>query len=326
MFLTVVVGVAVPTASRAASPGVYIALGDSIAAGTGSSLPRTRGYVALIEARMQRVLGAQVTLANLAVPGETTASFINGGQLSRLQQRVADSTAANVPVVAVTVSLGGNDILSLTGSDQAQRQAALDAFRTTYLSALQSIRSTVGPDVPVVVTTYYDLSEGDAAIPNSDSWWLAQFNAVITDAAAQVSAIVADVAPAFAGHISEYTLKPFDVHPTNAGHKAIADVVWKALAIDTDAPSISVISALTATRSTPTLQFTATDNDAIAHVEVTANEGIANAPLDVGDGSYVVLLDFRGIAKSSIVVTIQAEDLAGNVSSETVEVAPAAGG
>jgi lysophospholipase L1-like esterase len=326
IILTSAVGVATPDASRAAGQGMYVALGDSIAAGIGSSLPRTRGYAALVDARMQRVLGAQVSFANLAVPGETAESFTNGGQLARFQQQISDSSAAGIPIVAVTVSLGGNDILSLAGSDQAQRQATLDAFRATYLSALQSIRSTVGPDVPVVVTNYYDLSEGDAAVTDSDSWWVAQFNLAIHDVAAQASATVADISRAFAAHISDYTLKPFDVHPTNAGHLAIADAVWKALGIDTDAPSIGITSALTATRLTPTLQFTVTDNDAVSRIEVSASEGNASEPLEVGKGSYVVLLDFRGIAESSIVVTIQAEDFAGNLSSETVEVAPASGG
>ncbi|MBX6342431.1 MAG: hypothetical protein IRY97_08230, partial [Thermomicrobiaceae bacterium] len=63
--------VAAPPPTRAAPEQVYLALGDSIAAGLVTSLPRTRGYPALVRdliERRDRASGepAQVSLVNLA--------------------------------------------------------------------------------------------------------------------------------------------------------------------------------------------------------------------------------------------------------------------
>ncbi|MEX2315184.1 MAG: SGNH/GDSL hydrolase family protein, partial [Thermomicrobiales bacterium] len=105
------VGLQAPRSTQAATPGVYIALGDSIAAGIGSSLPRTRGNAAIIAQWMERLSGESVPLENLATPGETATSFIDGGQIERLRDIVARSRAASVPIAAVTVALGGNEML-----------------------------------------------------------------------------------------------------------------------------------------------------------------------------------------------------------------------
>src|SRR5687768_10751202 len=80
--------------SLAQSPGIYIALGDSIAAGIGSSLPRERGNAAIVADWLAKLTGETVPFENLAVPGETAASFIESGQFQRFQDTVARSEAA----------------------------------------------------------------------------------------------------------------------------------------------------------------------------------------------------------------------------------------
>src|SRR5690242_20571523 len=68
-------------AAAGGTPGdVYLALGDSVAAGIGASRPAERGYAALVWTDLQRLVGRRVAMQDLAVPGETTSSMINGGQ------------------------------------------------------------------------------------------------------------------------------------------------------------------------------------------------------------------------------------------------------
>ena len=305
--------------ARSAGSSVYIALGDSIAAGVGSSLPRERGYPALVRDLLARQSGGNVILENLAVPGETAASFRDGGQLSRYRDVVDRLGRGDTPIAAVTVSLGGNEMLRVSGNDSGDRQAALDAFRSAYPAVLADIRAAAGPDVPIVVTNYYDLSAGDPSIVESDSWWISRFNEVIADAATASGAGIADVTSAFAGHIDEYTLAPYDVHPTNAGHRAIAAAVWRALRIDTTAPTIDVATTLDATRLTPTLRFLVNDDTVVDGVTVESAEAAVHGPFPTGDGEWVALLDLAGVS-GRVSVTIGATDAAGNNSTRDIVV------
>ena len=123
----------------------------------------------------------------------------------------------------------------------------------------------------------------------------------------------------WAGRIDELTLNPSDVHPTNAGHQAIAGAVWKALALDMTAPTIEVAATLDATRLTPTLRFAAHDDTGVDSVSIEAGGATASGPYRTGDGEYVALIDLRG-SGGSATVTIHAADAAGNVTSSAVTV------
>jgi acyl-CoA thioesterase I len=304
--------------SVAQSPGVYIALGDSIAAGIGSSLPRERGYPALVHDLATRQSGGFVPFESLAVPGETAATFIAGGQLDRFRASVARAREGGLPLYAVSVSLGGNELLALDSSGIPDREAGLDQFRARYAEALNAIRAAIGPDTPLVVTTYYDLTEGDATLANTDAWWIEQFNTVIRETATTTSASVADVHGSFAGRIAELTLFPVDVHPSNAGHRVIADLVWQALGTDTTAPEIDAPDRIETSRDTPTLRFNATDSTSVRTLTLEATDVQWTQPLPVETGEYVALLDLSNLDGDTATVTIVASDPAGNVARRDV--------
>lgn len=310
-----------PESLRAAAPEIVIGLGDSIAAGTGSTLPRTRSYPALVGEWLAGERGAPVSVENLAVSGETASSFISGGQRDRFQDSVAQARLGGSSIALVTVSLGGNEMLNLRGRTQAQRQAGLDSFVNQIATVLTTVRDEVGLDTPVVATTYYDLTDGDAAVAGSDAWWVARFNEVIRSAATEHGIRVAEVGGLYRGRISDYTHAPYDVHPTNAGHLAIARAVWAALEVDTAAPTVNVLSSPAVTRVTPTIRFRVTDGGGVASVEVDLSEepmrvlGLAPA----GEGEYVALVDLEGTAEQSVLVTIVVTDQAGNVTRTSVE-------
>ena len=303
----------------AQSPVAYIALGDSIAYGIGSSLPDRRGYPPQVHDFIEQATGDMVMLSNLAVPGETAASFLTSGQVDELADTRRRLQEQNAPISLVTVSLGGNEMLAQRYSGVVERQQALAEFRDSLDIALSRIREEVGSSPDMVLTTYYDLSEGDPAAQSSDAWWIAQFNAVIRETAERHDAVVADVNEAFEGNISSFTLHPYDVHPKNQGYRAIAEQVWSALGWDTTAPGIQVLSDATTTRRTPTLQMEVTDNIAVASVSVVVGDGEPEHAVHVGDGRYVLLLDLRDSDETWYQITIEASDAAGNVSRMDVQ-------
>jgi lysophospholipase L1-like esterase len=314
-----------PLPSSADTPGVFIVLGDSIAAGIGSSLPRERGNAAIVAGWLERLSGSTVPLENLAVPGETAASFSDNGQLQHFRDVVTRTQASGVPIAAVSLSLGGNELLDLTSTGLSDRQAGLDAFRTRFADALATIRDSIGEDTPLVVSTVYDPTGGDPTIQYSDSWWIQQFNSAIRQAADAEQALIADVAGQFSGRIGELTHYPFDVHPTNAGHRVIAQTIWTALAFDTSPPTITTRADITATRTTPTITFSVADNVAVASVQVSSDDVTLLGPFQTAEGEYAVLLDLASSDSEEVALTLEISDDGGNLTRQVVTVRHAAG-
>ena len=316
-------------AASAAPEQVYLALGDSIAAGLVTSLPRDRGFAWLVRDLIERSdtaagTPATVTLDNLAVPGETTTSFLNGDQLKRAQSDIAAIKARGGVLRTITVTLGGNDLLNLAGASQAARQAGLDSFKTDYPAALGAIKAALGDQKPdLVVTTYYDLSEGDPTQQGSDAWWVSQFNQVIRQTAAADGAKVADLEPAFRGHIAAWTWYPSDVHPNNAGQAEIAQLVWRALGYDQRPPTVTIErpSAGAQDRRVLTVRVKASDDIGVTQVELLVNGTSAGDLLYVpSQGAYIGVWDGRSTTASSATLTVRASDLAGHQTTADVSV------
>lgn len=293
--------------------GVYIALGDSIPAGIGSSLPRERSYPALVLGYMESHLGGQVIIENLAEPGATAQSFLDGGQLARYQELVTEMTDSGMPVLAVTVTLGGNEVLDLIDATNPQRQVALDAFRVSLGQALAQIRAAAGPETPIAITTIYDPTGTPASIQFTDAWWIARFNDVIRELAQVNGVAVADVAEAFAQATGELTRFPVDPHPTNAGHRKIAQVTWGALGYDDTGPEIEVLSPLASVRLTPTLRFTTSEPVVPESMRLATDADLTLYPLiQLSDTEFVALLELNTLAPGTVTITISVTDNAGN--------------
>ncbi len=154
------------TAQTNGSRGVYIALGDSIAYGIGSSLPERRSYPVIVRDLLTASTGGSVSLVNLGVPGETAASFMTGGQLDAFihEREVFDQAGIGVDVVSLT--LGGNEMLAQRSGSSVERESALTEFQANLNEAVGRVRAAIGDETTLVLTTYYDLSEGDASLPD----------------------------------------------------------------------------------------------------------------------------------------------------------------
>lgn len=324
LIVTLLAGLALSTSTTQAEPtGVYLALGDSVAVGIGSSLPRERGYAAIIGQRVITWSDGAMRMRNLARTGETAVSLRDSGQLAAALQEIAAANANGTPVRAITLTVGGNDLEALQDLPAANRQQALTTTTDALSDILSDLRAAVGADTPIVLTTLWDptpLRDADL----DAAGWVTRFNEAVVAAAAAVDARVADLAPAFAGDLAGLTYEPTDIHSTNAGHRLIADLVWQALALDTAAPLLDVPSELISRRAALTLTVRASDDTGVTAVEVAAHDEAltVSGPWQIEDDTWVVLLEPRTAVgdAGTLSLTVAARDAAGNVAETSVTV------
>ncbi len=242
------------------APIGYLALGDSYAAGVGASDPATRGYVPLFADTLVGPAGEPLAARNLGIPGATSADF-----LGDWAARGADGTGPLATAVralgaggigVVTLDIGGNDILRLLKPGAACAGAAIDgdpclaAMReqlraVTVANVPQIIAALVEaatPGTQLLILTYPNpFSVGQGSVTGARTELaMGELNAIITGAARDNAAraaarglvlTIVDLAPVFAGQGGSLTHvrdTPPDIHPTDAGHAAIADLLIKA--------------------------------------------------------------------------------------------------
>lgn len=322
------------TASDPPAPGdVYLALGDSVAAGIGAGTPGEDGYPALLHGYLGRQAGHPVALVNLAVPGESSDSLVSGGQLDRALRAIADAQGVGRRVSPVTLTIGGNDILR-AGSDPAAREGVIAGVATNVARTLEALRGALlpapdGRQSDLVVTTYYDLTGGDPTLPGTDEWWVARLNTALAEQAAAAGALAVEVQAAFAGRQDELTWAPADIHPTDAGHRLLADLTWRALGYDREPPMVEILRPVAGVlpRQTPTVAARIGDRVGVVAAALWVDgQPIGRLTFVASTGEYVALWDTQALPPGPRAVEVRATDAAGNVGVGTlaVEVPPAA--
>jgi lysophospholipase L1-like esterase len=311
----------------AQSEQVYLALGDSIPAGLLASLPKERGYPAVLQSLMQNHRAAgeasgPIDLINLAEPGETVESFITDGQMDEAIEQIDSIEAGNLRTVSLT--LGGNNILSLWESTATERQSELDSFDSAFSDVVAELADSLSDhNADVVVTTYYDLTDGDPEIEGSNSWWLQQFNEVIEEHALEAGFQVVDIEALFRGNIDTFTWFPADIHPNNAGHVAIAQAIWQELAYDQEPPDVEITrpDSETVSSRVPTIHARISDDVGLDSVVLRVDdEDVRELIFIPALDRWVGIWDARGVPVSEATVSVVATDLAGNESSDSVTI------
>ncbi|HKY50450.1 MAG TPA: GDSL-type esterase/lipase family protein [Candidatus Limnocylindria bacterium] len=253
--LVAVISASSSTAAAAVAPAMrlYVALGDSLAAGVGASDPARTAYVPLLFQYFMQPRAENVRLLrNLSRPGETSDSLIAGGQLALALAAIEDPTT---DTRVVTLDIGGNDILFLTFSEpcrsdpggaacQALVDAQLRKFALNYALILTALQSALAHDPgreTLFVMTYYNPYGGtghpyepfaddvllgsdlviDCSAPAGDP--RAGLNDLIACGGAAAGAAVADVYPVFGDRAPQLThISAGDIHPNDAGYALIA--------------------------------------------------------------------------------------------------------
>ena len=234
---------------------VYLALGDSVAAGVGASSPATTGYVPQLHDRLRAGLDCggstacdALQLRSFAVSGATTWGLLAQQlpqALVELSSRNRDREPDN-DVQVVTVTIGGNDVFhpvvaacrGRMGSSLCQRtiDAQLTQVAVNLRVTLRALYLAGGADTTLAVMTYYsplascvlaDLDslatvvlEGGsvgASGPTVDRG----LNDVIRSATAHTGAIAVDTY----GQLDADDLVGGEdcLHPNDRGHALIAD-------------------------------------------------------------------------------------------------------
>ena len=185
-------GTAGPAAAQPASESpvqpVYLALGDSVAAGVGAE-SRASGYVGQLAGILREETACapgvaksgaadrvaakcrQLQLIDLAEGGSTTQSMINGEpglqpQLGPATDLLAQRNGNANPrddVRFITITIGGNDVfgpvvnacIPVPGPQCASTvTGSLAQFEANLVTILSALRDAAGPDTTIVVTAY----------------------------------------------------------------------------------------------------------------------------------------------------------------------------
>jgi lysophospholipase L1-like esterase len=233
----------VPRAQGAAGELLYLALGDSVPSGTdvsdGVGSPLRLGQ------QIADASGRPIRLVNRAVPGEQS-----GGVLDRQM----DDIRAIQPEL-VTLTVGANDFLipaiqcasaSVDGNPDTTCSGtsllrAIPTFERNFRTILRRLVNETG--ATIVVTTYFNpFPRGSSCAPSTMDLALRFLNGTISDVAAEFGDrdVLVDLAPLFKGHegrepsgwFSQSALHVActDIHPSVAGHDAIASAIMSALA------------------------------------------------------------------------------------------------
>jgi lysophospholipase L1-like esterase len=213
------------------SAALYVALGDSVAAGAGT-------YVDRLFPHYQSTLGV-TQLSNRAVSGETSGSIRTNGQLHRA---LANINAAS-DTRAVTIDIGGNDRFECADN------WASCPYRYNLYATLLDLKAALDSDPGAesfAAMAYYNPASGlGGEGPDSESYYdrgllgtdlvidceittgpRVGINDVIYQEAGRRGAWVADPYPAFKAGGQAFMAD--SLHPNDAGHAAIADAFREA--------------------------------------------------------------------------------------------------
>jgi lysophospholipase L1-like esterase len=210
------------------SGGVYISLGDSVAAGNGASDAQDTGFAALVA----RETGTE--LRQYAVAGATTQAVIE-----RQLPDAVDETAGE-DVVLVTISAGGNDLAALIPNPACRDDPppatcpldpALDAVGANLRAIVDHARQR-WPDARIVLLAYPNFFSGTGHEFDAPAGRVLPRLGDVIRGITGTTSNGAVAQPSFEGRARELThvLDPmFDPHPNDAGHRIIADAFLAAL-------------------------------------------------------------------------------------------------
>jgi lysophospholipase L1-like esterase len=190
-------------------PNVYMAFGDSITDGDGSS--DLNGYRLKLQDKLDAWFGA----------GQVANQAIGGTRSNRGAQRIGTSLALVHPAYTL-IMYGTNDWNDISC------RSNFPCFTIDSLRAI--VRSVKGSGGLPVLSTILPSNTGfDARTPPARNEWVAAENDLIRPMAAEEGALLVDNYAAFMAAPDFHTLLSDHVHPNDAGYAIIVDQFFNAL-------------------------------------------------------------------------------------------------
>ncbi|MEH7224442.1 GDSL-type esterase/lipase family protein [Bacillus sp. JJ1566] len=197
----------------------YVALGDSLAAGTTPYNESGKGYTDYLVDRFEQSQYT-VNFANLGVPGYTSANvLIDVTSKPEVQTKIRQAEY-------VTIDVGANDLLPLIRTPkeipQATKQVGIN------ISIILSTIEQLNPDAKVYVMGYYfpfpyaSDQEKEFLIPLLDG-----LNQVIETAVVLNNDTFIPTGKVIAKNYETYIPNPQNIHLSSEGYQIIAKEFWK---------------------------------------------------------------------------------------------------
>ncbi len=203
----------------------YMALGDSLTAGYASH-PVTQGFAyQLYQSGIIDNIN-HLHFCNIGVPAALSSDVLNY-QVPQVKRFFKD-TGQNYRKV-VTLTVGGNDMMQILNGTPPE--LVLATFGGNLAAILGNLVSQF-PDARIYVANQYDPM---LPVPN-EAMLVASLNQVIADVVQMfpANAVLVDIFNAFEGRsglllIEKNGSEQFQIHPTHAGYKAMADAFADAI-------------------------------------------------------------------------------------------------
>ncbi len=240
-----------PGEDRQGDQLLYLALGDSLSEGIGASDQKRTAWVPLVAT----ALGSDYELINLGVAGHDSRELIEEGPLYWAQQEIesrADDSAPGNEVAAITLEIGGNDLLDLyfdlvlpgtcpSIPEALQRPVCVEALRSALDNYEPNLDETLtmllesAPGVPIFLMTLYNPFSGGSAILDEIGVLALEgmdatpfetgLNDIIREQAASHPGVhLVEWYELFLGKQGEYISQDL-IHPNDEGHAVMAEAV-----------------------------------------------------------------------------------------------------
>ncbi|QFT88382.1 Spore germination lipase LipC [Bacillus sp. THAF10] len=208
----------------------YLAIGDSLTAGLGSSEEnylRIHGFVPQFTKFLREENNVKVE--NYGIPGLTSSgllAFLSGDEAVRNRLKTAD---------IITVSIGGNDLLQALDADFEEQSLdlRLEILNRTYKELFNMLQE-INPNATLILLGLYNPYPEDHKFHELAEEYAPQFNTMVKDYAEDTKSrkgktLVVDPFEAFLGKAQEWThIKKDDIHPNDKGYTEIVRLMKNA--------------------------------------------------------------------------------------------------
>jgi lysophospholipase L1-like esterase len=196
----------------------YIALGDSLSSGVGSSI-FSPGFVHRYRRMAERELDDQVLIHVFARPGAETKDVLNDLQQGFIKEKLKEADI-------ITITAGTNDLINAIRQFQSDKNLAalkksLKDSKKNFSAIMQRIhdlkKDAIHPFVVRLFLLYNPFPKEDFAIK-----WVKHFNQHLKSLAKDFHISIVEINKVFNGYETEY-LSLDRIHPNDIGHEQMAE-------------------------------------------------------------------------------------------------------